>query len=324
MARTSERGDRAGANGRGEELLSPRGRGSQWGQEGKAGQDGVNLSILSSALPTHGPSTPGRGIHLCRDPQMLSRVSPARVHPHAASPGTPHLDQLGAGHGQQIGHAGELGKELVGELLEAGAAQPLQQQPHAGPQLHPLRPVEAAQRGACGGRASVRTCRGTAPSSPILRPEPSPCPRGRAAPGQQNKSRLMSPVSDSCNSWWWLDFAAVLMRANEHLGYKAGCSGLLTSCSYELLSASSAQAQKGSALDEDGAFVGLNPSWEWRQQLGLCLASRLVPVSSPFKLLEAPSLLYLCRRHQDGPEGLLMGPFPTGGCSRTDPCPAAG
>ena len=70
----------------------------------------------------------------------------------------------------------------------------------------------------------------------------------------------------------------MLMRTNEHLSYKAGCSCLLMSCPSELLSASSAQAQKGSALagGEDGALMGLKPSWEWgpwRQQLGLCLAS---------------------------------------------------
>lgn len=129
---------------------------------------------------------------------MPSGVSPARAHPDAASPrpGIPHLDQLGAGHGQQVGHAGEFGEELLGELLEAGAAQPLQEQPHAGSQLHPLRPVETAERGACGGRASISTCRGRGPPrTPSLWPEPSLCPRGRAAPGQQNKSKLMSPVS---------------------------------------------------------------------------------------------------------------------------------
>lgn len=102
---------------------------------------------------------------------MPSGVSPARAHPDAASPrpGIPHLDQLGAGHGQQVGHAGEFGEELLGELLEAGAAQPLQEQPHAGSQLHPLRPVETAERGACGGRASISTCRGRGPP-----PDPQP------------------------------------------------------------------------------------------------------------------------------------------------------
>lgn len=102
------------------------------------------------------PAHPGKGQMVAKGhisvgtPQTPSRRSPVHFHPNATSPGLgiPHLHQLGAGHGQQVGHAGEFGKELLGELLEAGAPQPLQEQSHAGPQLHPLRPMEAAERGA--------------------------------------------------------------------------------------------------------------------------------------------------------------------------------
>lgn len=115
------------------------------------GQEGENQNILSWVVPTHRPwGQAAKGTHQRRDPKTRSRSSPARAHPNATSPGLgiPHLHQLGARHGQQVGHAGEFGEELLGELLEAGTAQPLQEQAHAGPQLHPLRPVVAAERGA--------------------------------------------------------------------------------------------------------------------------------------------------------------------------------
>lgn len=43
------------------------------------------------------------------------------------------------------------------------------------------------------------------PSAHVGEQAPSPFPRERAAPRQQNKSQLMSPASYSCNFWWWLD-----------------------------------------------------------------------------------------------------------------------
>lgn len=96
-------------------------------------------------------SSQGRPRHLGKETARGGEHHPVTPIPNPTQP-APHLQQLGAGHGQQVGHAGQFSKELLGELLKAGSTQPLQQQPHAGSQLHALRPMEAAERGACGAQ----------------------------------------------------------------------------------------------------------------------------------------------------------------------------
>ena len=142
------------------------------GGRGRARWSEPEHPLLGTARPqTHDPGK-GQLATGCRR-RDVSLQGPQNAERGLSYPCIPHLDQLGAGHGQQVGHAGEFGEELLGELLEAGTAQPLQEQPHAGPQLHPLRPVEAAERGACGGRASISTCRGTVPQ-PLAGAQPLP------------------------------------------------------------------------------------------------------------------------------------------------------
>lgn len=118
---------------------------------------------------------------------------PAQSIAATARPPLTHLQQLGAGHGQQVGHAGQLGEELLGQLLEAGAAQPLEEQPHAGSQLHPLRPVEAAERGACEAEQCPVSVVLGEKTPPSFSRSPQPLAEGQSCPKAAGKTQINAP-----------------------------------------------------------------------------------------------------------------------------------